>query len=338
MNELRISSYNEKQNPKNQIGYLIINILNKKPIVLPIVIFICMFIVMAILMGEAFSLSLLTAILQTTLPLLIISFGQTLVVLTGGIDLGIAGIMSLSTALLATQMTEQSDMTFWLPFVTVIGFAIGLIDGYIIVKTKIQPFIVTLASWSIFSGVALKILPTQGGAVAPPLINFAYGSFLGLNTAFWITLVVFITWVFLKKTRFGMAIYAVGSNETAARLNGHLTGRTKMIVYAISGFFASIAGIYFAALTNSGSSVAGDPFVMRSIASVVIGGTSLAGGRGNYSGTILGALILSFITQIIFFAGAQSAYSQLFQGVLLIIAMLIYSVVMMINKKMKINK
>lgn len=337
MNILNISSRRSLKS-KHGLVVSILRSLHKWPLILPIIIFSAMFVVMISLMGNSLSVDLLTSILQTTLPLIIVGLGQTLVILIGGIDLGVGGIMSLSTALLATQMTQNQNMAFWIPCVLVLGFVIGFLDGYVIVKTGIQPFIVTMAMWTILSGIALKVLPSQGGSVSPALINFAYSSFLELNSSFWIVVVIIIIWVIIKRTRFGVSVYATGSSETAAGLNGLNVGRTKIWVYAISGLCAAIAGIYFAALTNSGSSIAGDPFIMRSVAAVVIGGTSLVGGRGNFLGTLLGALILSFITLITFFAGAQSAYAQLFQGIMLIAAMIIYSSVTILTHQFQLRE
>ena len=338
MKQLNFSTSEAGKLSNKNVLVSIITILNRIPIIFPTLLFVIMFIIMSILMGDAFSINLLTSILQTTLPLIIVGFGQTLVILIGGIDLAVGGIMSLATAIIATQMTEGSDMILWMPIVPLLGLLIGLLNGYVIEKTKIQPFIVTLATWSILSGLALKILPTQGGAVAPPLINFVYDSFLGINISFWITLVLILFWLIIKRLRFGLSILALGSNENAAKLNGQNTGITKILVFGVSGLFAAISGIYFSALTDSGSSIAGDPFIMRSVASVVIGGTSLSGGRGSYLGTVLGALILSFIRQIIFFAGAQSAFSQLFEGGLLIVAMLIYSGIMLFAERTQFEK
>ncbi len=235
--------------------------------------------------------------------------------------------MSLSTALFATQMTQDVDMIVWVPLILALGFGIGFLDGFVIVRTRIQPFIVTLASCSVLSGIALLVLPTQGGAVAPSLIHFAFDSYFGAPSAVWITLAVILLWAIIRRTRFGTAVYAIGSNEAAAGLNGLRVGRTKMLIYGVSGLTAALAGLYFAALTDSGSSVAGDPFILRSVAAVVIGGTSLAGGRGGFVGTVLGALSLSFITQIVFFSGAESGFTLLFQGLLLVAAIVVYSIV-----------
>ncbi len=332
MNSLDVSS-TAPEIARRRTQFRLLHLLHSRPLILPGVLFVVLFVAMLWLMGRAASVSLLTSILQTTLPLVMVGLGQTLVIVTGGIDLSVGGIMSLTTAIIATQMTRDVDIVKWLPVVLGLGFAIGLLNGYVIVRTRIQPFIVTLATWSILSGVALRILPTQGGVVAPSLIKFAFSSIAGANTAFWVTLGFLILWNVIRRTRFGIAVYAVGSSETAAELNGLRTGWTKMLVYGLSGLFAACAGIYFAALTDSGSANAGDPFILRSVAAVVIGGTSLAGGRGGFTGTVLGALILSFIAVIIFFAGAESAYSQLFQGVLLVLAVVVYSSVMILVER-----
>jgi ribose transport system permease protein len=293
---------------------------------LPVAIAVTLFIVMVIFEGTV-SGSVLQSVLETTMPLILVGFGQTLVVLTGGIDLSVGGIFSLSTALLATKMTHNADLLLWLPLVMLIGVAGGVVNGLLIVRTRIQPFIVTLASWSVFDGLALLALPTEGGSVAPGLTSFLSGS-VGIPKAVIILAILIAAWVIFRRTRFGMSVFAVGSSEASAHLNGLPVQRTKVIVYALSGLLASLGAIYYVGvLALSGSPVAGDPFILQSVAAVVIGGTALAGGRGSFIATVLGALSLSFIAEIVFFAGAQSFWSQFIQGLLVLAAVLLFAVV-----------
>lgn len=298
----------------------------------PVALFVVLFVVMQAVQGE-FSWSLLQSVLETTVPLMLIAFGQTLVILTGGIDLSVGGIMSLASAFIATKMVGDGDILLWLPLVILIGVAGGAINGLLIVKTGIQPFIVTLASWSVFAGLALLVLPTEGGSVAPAMSEALTGEAV-VPKAVIITLALVLAWWILRRTRFGAAVMAVGSSAASAHLNGVPVKRTLVIVYALSGLFASLAAVYYCAvLTFSGSPVAGEPFILLSVAAVVIGGTSLAGGRGGFVGTVLGALSLSFITQIVFFSGAESYWSQLVQGILVLAAVLLFSVVELILRR-----
>ncbi|HEU4656347.1 MAG TPA: ABC transporter permease [Capillimicrobium sp.] len=299
----------------------------------PVALFLVLFFVMIAVQGE-FSWPLLQTVLETTVPLLLISFGQTLVILTGGIDLSVGGIMSLVTAFVATKMTGDGDVASWLPLVLLIGLAGGTINGLLIVRTGIQPFIVTLASWSVFAGLALLVLPTEGGTVAVGLSDALTGDAAGLPKAVWILIVLVAIWLVLRRTRFGISVLSVGSNSSSAHLNGVPVKRTLVAVYALSGLFAALAGVYLSsAVTFSGSPVAGEPLILLSVAAVVIGGSSLAGGRGSYIGTILGALSLSFIAQIVFFSGAESYWSQFVQGLLVLGAVLLFSVVELVLRR-----
>jgi ribose transport system permease protein len=302
-------------------------LLYQAPLLIPLALFIVALFMLLSFAGDAASSDLVQSVLETALPLILVGLGQTLVVLTGGIDLSVGGILSLATAIVATQVTTDADMAVWLPLLVVIGLAAGAINGAVIVFTRIQPFIVTLASWSIFSGIALAILPTQGGTVAPGLTNALTGMFGSVSKALVIVVVLIGAWVVLRKTRFGIAVYAIGSSATAAELNGYNVSRGKIIVYSLSGLAATLGGIYYAVSTQSGSANAGDPFILLSVAAVVIGGTSLFGGRGGFVGTVLGAMIIYFIPQIVFFGGAESYTASLFQGLLLMLAILIFAVI-----------
>jgi ribose transport system permease protein len=300
--------------------------------VVPVVLFVVLFVVMIVVQGT-FSGSLLQTVLETTVPLILVGFGQTLVVLTGGIDLSVGGIFSLVTALVATKMTHNGDVATWLPLVLLIGLAAGAINGLLIVRTKMQPFIVTLASWSVFSGLALLALSTDGGSVAPGLSSTLSGSWIVPKAAV-VTAAVIVVWLVLRRTRFGTNVLAIGSSEPSARLNSVPVARTKILVYALAGLFTALGAVYYSSvLTFSGSPTAGDTFILQSVAAVVIGGASLAGGRGNMIGTILGACSLSMIAQIVFFAGAESYWGQLVQGILILAAVLLFATVELLIRR-----
>lgn len=298
----------------------------------PALLFVALFVVMVGVQGSV-SGSVLQSVLETTIPLILVAFGQTLVVLTGGIDLSVGGIFSLSSALIATKMTHNGDIALWLPLIVVMGAVAGAINGVLIVRTRMQPFIVTLASWSVYGGLALLALSVEGGSVAPRLTSALTGS-LGVPKAVIITVLVIVAWLVIRRTRFGLNVLAVGSSEGSAHLNSVPIARTKILVYSLSGLFAALGAIYYGAvLTLSGSPRSGDTFILQSVAAVVIGGTSLAGGRGNALGTILGALSLSMIAQIVFFAGAESYWGQFVQGMLVLVAVLLFACVELLIRR-----
>ena len=297
-------------------------------VVIPVVLFLSLLVTLVLLAGDAFSLTLLLSMLETTTPLLLVGMGQTLVALTGGIDLAVGGVMSVCATLLVTQMATDSHIAMWLPLILLVGLAGGAINGVLLHTTKIQSFIVTLASWLVFSGIALEILPTEGGTVAPGLSSALMGNIGGVPKSVWILVVLLVGFQLLRRTPFGTAVYALGGNEEAARLNGLRTARTKILVYALSGLFAALAAVFYVGdVALSASPVSGDPFILQSIAAVVIGGTSLFGGKGGYFGTVLGAMSLTLIGSIVFFSQVQSYFGQLLQGVLLVGAVLLYSIV-----------
>jgi len=292
----------------------------------PIVLFVVLFVVMLVLEGS-FSGPVLETVLITTIPLILVGFGQTLVILTGGIDLSVGGVFALTSCLVATKVTHNRDLALWIPLLLAMGLVAGAINGAVIVRTRMQPFIVTLASWSVFDGLALIVLSTDGGSIAPGLSSALSGS-LGISKAVIITLLVIVAWLVLRRTRFGTHVLAVGSNEAAARLNGVPVTATKIAVYALAGLATVLGAIYYSAvITFTGSPTSGDPFIMLSIAAVVIGGASLAGGRGSAFDTLLGACSLSMIGQIVFYAGAQSYWSEIFQGALILTAVLLFATV-----------
>lgn len=258
-----------------------------------------------------------------TLTLLLVATGQTLVILLGGIDLSVGGIVSVSTALAATRFGEGgSDMAAWALAILGLGAAAGAANGVLVARLKLQPFIVTLATWSIWSGVAFWLLPTEGGTIPQSFIGWVDNSYLGLTSPVWLVVVLIVLWLWFKRTRLGVAIKATGSNESSAFLSGVPTEVTTIVAYSLSGLFAALAGLFLTTQIASGSPTVGNDYILNSVAAVVIGGTSLFGGRGGLSGTIAGAFVLTMIANVIFAYELQSFWSPITYGALLILAVL----------------
>jgi ribose transport system permease protein len=266
------------------------------------------------------------------LPLAAVAMGQTFVILTRGIDLSVGGVLSLTTAVIATHgNTSGMALIAEIVILVLLGGLLGALNGTIIATTGLQPFIVTLATWSILDGIALRVLPLSGGASPTQLANGIIGSFLGIPISVWGIILLFLIWFWVRNTRFMTDMRAIGSDEGRARLTGvHIT-RRKIEVYMVSGLFAALAGVWVAAATASGSPTAGDQFILTSVAAVVIGGTSIFGGVGSGARTIIGAIALLMIPDVIFALNLASFWSVFFQGFLLIVAVAISSLIQQVR-------
>jgi ribose transport system permease protein len=261
-------------------------------------------------------------------PLALVAFGQTLAMLTRGIDLSVGGIMSMTTAILATS-GHASGATLVLEVVglVVLGVLLGSLNRALIAFTGLQPFIVTLAAWSIWDGVALAILPVEGGNVPTGLTNATLGNFAGIPKSVWLVAILFALWWWLRDTRLIRDLRSIGSDEGRALLLGVRISRRKLQTYAISGGLAALAGVYLAAQQASGSPTAGDEFILTSVAAVVVGGTSLFGGRGSAAASVVGSIAYLMIPDLITAININSFWSVFLQGFLLIVAVVFSSLI-----------
>lgn len=286
---------------------------------IPYIVLFLLIIIIGIIQPNTLNLSWIGVKADATLPLVLATAGQTLVLLTGGTDLSLGGIICLTNSLSATKMADNLGSMIGLSIALLImGAILGSINGFIIVKLKVQPFIATLITWSIYGGVALWILPTDGGIVPKAFVNTLLAKPGGIPLSLVLILILGVLWIYIKNTSFGISILALGSSEKSEYLNGVNTNRVKITVYALSGLFAASAGLYRTAQVASGSPTAGNNFILMSIAAAVIGGTSLTGGRGSIIGGIIGAFILKLIADLLIFGGLSSNWTSLFQGLLLI--------------------
>jgi ribose transport system permease protein len=276
----------------------------------------------ALLQPSVLNLTAIGSVAVTVLILAVVATGQTIVVLTGGIDLSVGGVISLGSAILATQM-HSSSMVFWLIAVLVIGAALGAANGLLITGLKIQPFIVTLATWSIISGIALMVLPAAGGQVPLSFTNFIYSSPQGIPVSLILLVGLLAVWLWLKRVRILRRAYAIGSDEEAAFLSGVPIKATKIAAYSLSSLFAMGAAVLYTMETSSGDPTSGDPFILISVAAVVIGGTSLFGGRGGAGGTVAGAIVLSLIGDVMLAANISQFWTPIAQGALMIVVVVI---------------
>jgi ribose transport system permease protein len=263
-----------------------------------------------------------TTLVNTSMPLVCAAVGQSIVVLTRGIDLSVGGMIDLANSVAATHMHDGAgSMIAWTVLVLLIGAAGGLVNGLLVAYGRLQPILVTLATLSIYQGLAIKVLPEPGGAV--PLDYTRILANPNGPTGLVFVGVLIVLWLALRRTRFGIGIFAIGNDEEAARAHGVPVLLVKVGAYVLSGVFAAAGGLFLAATTTAGDATSGDVFVLTSIAAVVLGGISFFGGRGSAIGAIAGAFILTLLINVLFFAHIDPLYQSFFQGLFLIVAVLL---------------
>jgi ribose transport system permease protein len=272
------------------------------------------------------------SLLNNTLPLAFVAIGQSLVVLTGGIDLSVGGIVSLCVAVTAASVTGNGIAPYaMIVVVLALGTAGGAVNGLIVAKGRIAPILTTLATLSVFTGLALRVLPVPGGSI-PPSVRLVLTNPNGPTGLIWLALAV-VGWLVLRRTRFGMRIYAIGSDETSARAIGVPVVRVKVGVYALSGLCSALAAVFYVSTTTAGDANAGAPFILTSIASVVVGGVAFTGGRGSALGAVAGAVAVTLVIDVLFFAGIDPLYQSLFQGLFLVVAVLLGTVAGLVSRR-----
>jgi ribose transport system permease protein len=264
----------------------------------------------------------LTNTVNNTMPLVFAGVAQTVVVITRGIDLSIGGVIDLTNGIAAVGLGDTvGSMVACSLLVIVVGAVCGLINGLLVAFGRLQPIIVTLATLSIYQGIAIRVLPEPGGQVPDRFTALLANTAGPLALAYVVLLAVF--WSAFRRTSLGVGLYAVGNDESAAQANGVNVIRTKIAAYVLSGVFASIGGLFMAASATAGDATTGNGYTLRSIVAVVLGGVSLFGGRGTPVGAILGAFITTMIVNILFFSGIDPLYQNFFEGLFLVIAVLI---------------
>lgn len=311
--------------------------------------------IMFALMGVTASLNqrfftppVITSTSNQSMTLIFAGAAQTSVVITGGIDLSVGPIISMTNSLASTLFDETDSLVNIIGVVVIVllaGAGAGLINGLIVVYGRLQPIIVTLATSSIYSGIALFLRPRPGGYVpriygdvltrrvgqlfpenffgeAPTGITAFLESFFDFIPASFIFLIIVLVvlWIPFRRSRLGMWVYAVGSNEGAAYMSGVNVNIAKVSAYVMGGLFAAIGGLFLTAQTLTGDANTGTVFTLQSIAIVVLGGTSLFGGSGGVAGTIAAAIALRFIPNILFFARVNPLQQPLWEGAVILLA------------------
>lgn len=276
-----------------------------------------------------FTLNNLFNILQQTSVNAIMAVGMTLVILTSGIDLSVGSLLALTGAVAASMVGTDVNAFVAVAGALALGAAIGACTGVIVAKGKVQAFIATLVMMLLLRGITRVY--TDGSPINTGFSEnadlfgwFGIGRPLGIPTPIWLMIIVFAAaWYLLHHTRLGRYIYALGGNESATRLSGINVDRIKIIVYSLCGLLAALASVIEVARLSSAQPMAGNGYELDAIAAVVLGGTSLAGGKGRIVGTLIGALILGFLNNGLNLLGISSNYQMIVKAVVILLAVLV---------------
>ena len=267
------------------------------------------------------------------LPIAFAAVAQAIVVISGGIDLSVGSMMALASVTSAVMMKDQGDAfgVGVVIFVLLLGLLVGAINGALVVVTKVPDIVVTLAMSFVWAGAALLILNTPGGGAAPWLMAIISGPIASPwlpKSLIVLAVLVAIIWLPIRRSTVGLSLYAVGSDRLAAFRSGVAVAPTKTVAYALTGVFAAMGGLALTATGGVGAPVPGS-YTLQSVAAIVLGGVSLAGGRGGVLGPIIAVIVLALVRTDLFFAGVDPNWSTAVQGAILIGVVMFGSLVAM---------
>ncbi len=253
------------------------------------------------------------------LILALAAMAQFFAVIVRGIDLSVGAVMALTNCIASYLVIGSGvEMAFGVVVVIAAGIGCGVLNGVLVVYGRIQPIVATLATASLFVGLALLLRPTPGGQIDYDLADAMTLDILGMPTALIMTAaVILLIWVPLRRTGLGLGLYAVGSSEQAAFQSGMPVAKIRLASFAMGGLFAGLAGLYFSFVTTTGDAGIGPNFTLNSIAAVVLGGVALRGGVGTLTGAIAGAFILKTIGALMFFSGLPPLAQPFIEGLIL---------------------
>jgi ribose transport system permease protein len=299
---------------------------NHSPLLVVIALMILLVVIGGMLTDRFMSTRNFTNVFEQSAGLGLTSLGQTLVTLTGGIDLSVGSMMSLVATLASGLINKDMTQVVWvIPMLLAMATALGALNGILVFRLGVHPLIVTLGTGTIIQGVILLYSLTPIGGMPLAMEVIAYGRVLGLPIGALAMVLIFLAMAFwLRYTRLGRDVYAFGDDPEAARLFGVNRERLLIVVYGMSGFFAALAGIYLAVRLGVGSPYLGANYTLASITPVVVGGTMLSGGRGGVIGTLLGVFLVSLLNNLLNFMQVSTHIQLVAQSLIIIAAVSIY--------------
>jgi ribose transport system permease protein len=290
-----------------------------------------LFVIGGLIAPQSLGSGALSGMVPFAAVLAVVALGQTLVIQQGGIDLSVPGMISLSGVIVSYfgngQAGEGSTLGIAMLLAFAVAIAAGLINGLLVSRARVAPIVATIGMNALLYGLDVKISGGTPVAVPGSLSTFANGKLAGVsNLAYLAVVVAAVAIVIVKKTVFGRTFEAVGANPRAARAAGVVAERYTLVAYAAASCLYCLGGILLAGLMTLPSAFQGDTYLMPSIASVVIGGTSLFGGAGNLAASAIAALFLTQLQQLVLTTGSSIGVQYLFQGAAIIVGVGVYSV------------
>ena len=295
----------------------------------PLIVLLLLCLVMSMLNDRFWTWSNIVTVLRQTSINAVIATGMTFAILIGGIDLSVGSVLAICGAIAATLIATGMDTILVVLITLMLGLGIGLVNGLLITKGRLQPFIATLGTMTLLRGLTLvytqgKPISTSGAASSASFSKIGTGYFLNIPIPVFIMIFVFIiAYYILRHLRMGRYIYALGSNEEATMYSGIKTEGVKMFVYGSAGLLAALGGIIITSRLGSAQPTAGSGYELDAIAAVVLGGTSMAGGVGTIFGTAIGALIIGLLNNALNLLQVPSYFQDVAKGVVILIAVLL---------------
>jgi len=273
----------------------------------------------------------------SVLPLALAAVAQTCAVIARGIDLSVGSMMALTSVVSATLMKDRGEGYAVLVVigVLVLGLVLGAVNGSLVVFTRVPDIVVTLAMLYVWAGTALLVLKRPGGGSAQWLSDLTRGPLFSAwipQAAVVLFVVIALIWIPIRRSRLGLSLYAIGSDPLAAFRSGVSVTRTKIFAYMLAGLFSAIAGLALTANTGIGTPVPG-PYTLMSVAAVVLGGVSLAGGRGGVFGPVIAVVILSLLRTDMTFLNVDTNLATVAQGLILVGVVMIGSLIQLRREK-----
>ncbi len=314
-------------------------LVSRYPALFALILFVIVIIVNLVLQPNMLERDTLNGNMRVFLPLIFLAVGQTIVMIGGGIDISVGGIVSIINCLLATQVGltgSIQDMWKFMLVALVAGLLAGAINGFFIAVLRLQPIITTYATGFLYAGFALFLLPNPGGGIPRAVADFYRTTTpFGLPLAFLVIAILLLVWWYLRSTRYGGYLFAVGGKADAAYQTAVPVNWVIFSTYVISGLMAAFGGIAITMLSGSGNAEIGSAMTLNAITAVVIGGTAMSGGIGGVAGPIMGAITLGILQNIVSFAHVNTWWETLVKATIIVVALAAPGIINLFSKEKK---
>lgn len=299
--------------------------MTRYPVFFPFILLVISIAVNLFLQPNMFELNTLNGNMRVFLPLILLTVGQAIVLIGGGIDISVGGIVSVVNTILATRVGLDGTPELMWQYMLIsllAGVLAGAINGFFIAYLRLQPIITTYATSFLYAGFALFILPNPGGGIPSDIANvYRTSTPLGMPLAFYVIALLLLAWFYISSTRYGKYLFAVGGKAEAAYETAVPVMWMQFSIYVVSGLMAALAGIAITMLSGSGNADIGNPMTLNSITAAVIGGNAFSGGIGGVAGPVIGAITLSLIQNIISFANINTWWETLVKATIIVVAL-----------------